>query len=286
MVRGAGIIRKRSRRYCTLLHLFCTPPLPIPNTVVTRNPVGYNNAELRTDFKAVGFSFIAVGSANAEVDLTKVSVTGYTEGTAGDVIIQMLDSSGNTIASYQWNDFDKKDKKTGETIHYEGWLDQDANDYIKEGDVVIPAGKGMWVYAPSEEWKILCNGQVFTAGQAVKLRSDFIMAANPYPCDIDLTTLFVSGYDKTSGTAGDVIIQMLDSSGNTIASYQWNDFDKKDKKSGQTVHYEGWLDQDANDYVKEGDVTIKANDGLWTYAPDDTWYLNFPGILDDAPKAE
>ena len=243
------------------------------------NPVGYNNAELRTDFKAVGLSFIAVGSADAEIDLTKVTVTGYTEGTAGDVEIQMLDSLGVSVATYQWNDYDKKDKKSGQTIHYEGWSDANDGSFIAEGDVIIPAGKGMWIHAPSAEWKIVCNGQVLTAGQAIKLCEDFTMAANPYPCSVDLTTLWVSGYEE--GTAGDVEIQMLDSLGVSEATYQWNDYDKKDKKSGQTIHYEGWSDANDGSFISEGDVVLQSNDGLWVHAPADTWYLNFPGILGD-----
>ena len=110
------------------------------------------------------------------------------------------------------------------------------------------------------------------------------MVANPYPCDVDLMATWISGYE--GNTSGDVNVQILDSVGIPAATYQWHDFDKKDKKTGQTVHYEGWYDADNGVYISEGDVTIKSNDAMWIYAPANTWYINFPGILDDAPKAE
>ena len=216
--------------------------------------------------------------------MTKVTVTGYEGNTSSDVVIQKLDSLGNAEATYLWHDYDKKDKKTGETIHYEGWYDQDNSVYIQDGEVIIPAGKGLWVSAPSSDWKLLCNGQVLTAGQAIQLRADFVMVANPYPIAVDLTALWVSGYE--GNTSSDVVIQKLDNLGNAEATYLWHDYDKKDKKTGETIHYEGWYDQDNGVYIAQGDMLINPNDGLWVSAPADTWYLNFPGILGDAPKAE
>ena len=102
------------------------------------NIVGYNNIALRYGGTVTGPNFISVGKD--KIDLTSFGVGGesYAPGeSAADVVIQVLKYNGSTEASYSWIDL------TGD--FEPGWYDSDSYDPIAEGDVLLPAGQGMWI---------------------------------------------------------------------------------------------------------------------------------------------
>ena len=84
---------------------------------------------------------------------------------------------------------------------------------------------------------------------------------------VDLQDLKVTGYDVEEGYADEeAYVQTLDAFGRTIASYYW--YDSKD--DGMY----GWYDGDG-EYV-EG-MTIAAGEGLYAYAPDDSFAIQSAG---------
>ena len=249
------------------------------------NPVGYNQTGLQNNFKAAGLSFISVGG-DAETDLMTVTVTGYGDtAQSGQVAIQTLDDMGFMSKTYQWHDYTKKDKKSGETIHYYGWYNLTDGKYVEDEEVIFPAGAGLWVQAYSEDIKLVCNGQVLTPAIAVRLQENFTMVGNPYPCDVNLTAMWVSGYTEAEAQSGQIACQTLDDMGFMSKTYQWHDYTKKDKKSGQTVHYYGWYNLTDGKYVEGDEIIVHAGDALWVQAPANPnpgstypYCLNFPEL--------
>ena len=222
---------------------------------------------MREGFKAQGACFIPV--SDATIDLTDVVVTGYDkeEGTDSDVYIQSLDAAGKQIEGsvYFWLDI-----VDGEDVYY-GWMNE-AGDFIKKGDAVFAPGDGVWVYAPSTEFKLQYSGQVSQSATAVALRKGFRLVSNPNPIGIDLTSISVEGYDKEEGTDSDVYIQSLDAAGKQVEGsvYFWLDI-----VDGEDVYY-GWMNE-GGDFIEEGDKILEMGETIWAYAPD-TWSVVIPGV--------
>ena len=236
-------------------------------TIESSNVVGYSTIDLREGFKAQGACFIPV--SDTTIDLTDVVVTGYDkeEGTDSDVYIQSLDAAGKQIEGsvYFWLDI-----VDGEDVYY-GWMNE-AGDFIEKGDAVFAPGDGVWVYAPSTEFKLQYSGQVSQSATAVALRKGFRLVSNPNPIGIDLTSISVEGYDKEEGTDSDVYIQSLDAAGKQVEGsvYFWLDI-----VDGEDVYY-GWMNE-GGDFIEEGDKILEMGETIWAYAPD-TWSVVIPGV--------
>lgn len=242
-------------------------------TRLKTNIVGYNTTATRLQGNAMGLSFVQIGGDN-DMDLTKLTVVGYAEKCSGEFQIQTLDSLGRTTAQYEWHDFDKKGS------HYFGWYDGRAGRYVLEGEVLFPAGKGLWVMATIEGLSLMCNGQVMTSAQTIPLQDNGSMVANPYPVDVPLLKMWASGYEDTGKSSGEIQLQTLDELGRTVAQYEWHDFTKKG------TSYYGWYDGRAGKYVMEEDkIVLKAGAAYWAMCKMEQgrqFYLNFPAILTDA----
>ncbi len=234
--------------------------------VESANVVGYAAGTLREGFKAAGAQFIPVSGST--VDLTDITVTGYdTEaGTVEEVSVQTLNKNGDMVNQYFWYDY-----VDGSDVYY-GWLDADSGDFVVEGDVTFAVGDGLWVDAPSADYKLQTAGQVMTSSAAITLREGFKMVANPTPVDVDLTAITVSGYDTEAGTVEEVSVQTLNKNGDMVNQYFWYDY-----VDGSDVYY-GWLDADSGDFISEGDVSVGAGSALWVDAPSTDYNLVLPGV--------
>ena len=231
--------------------------------VVSSDVVGYAQTDLRTGFTAAGSQFVAVGES---FDLNDLSGAGYdpADGTDGDVSVQTLDASGNAIDMYFWVDVTDGD----DVVH--GWFDGDGNP-VERGDVTLQVGDGLWVESSSDDFKLQSAGKVATADSQMSLRAGFKMVANGTPVSVDLTDIWVSGYDPEEGTDGDVSVQTLDASGNAVDMYFWVDV-----TDGDDVVY-GWFDGDGNE-ISEGDVSVAPGAGLWAESSASTFKINVPGV--------
>ena len=228
--------------------------------------MGYSNGDLREGFKAAGAQFVPVSGTT--IDLTDITVTGYNkeEGTAEEVSVQTLNKNGGMVDKYYW--YDAVD---GSDVYY-GWLNGATSEFVNPGEVLFNVGDGLWVDAPSSDFKLQSAGQVMSASAAVTLREGFKMVANPTPVAADLTEITVTGYDEVEGTAEEVSVQTLNKNGGMVDKYYWYD-----AVDGSDVYY-GWLDGATSEFVEEGDVEVGAGEALWVDAPSTDYKLVLPGV--------
>ena len=228
--------------------------------------VGYSNGDLREGFKAAGAQFVPVSGTT--IDLTDITVTGYDkeEGTEEEVSVQTLNKNGGREDLYLWYDV-----TDGSDVYY-GWLDADSGEFIAAGDVNLNVGDGLWVNAPSSEYKLQSSGQVMSASAIVTLREGFKMVGNSTPIAVDLTDITVTGYDEEEGTEEEASVQTLNKNGGREDLYLWYDV-----TDGSDVYY-GWLDADSGEFIEEGDVEVGAGEALWVNAPSTDFKLVLPGV--------
>lgn len=186
------------------------------------------------------------------LNIQEIKVVGYEGETAGDVAIQTLDSIGRVKDLYMWVDLPDDDIL--------GWLDI----YDEPVDVEFKPGEGLWINAPSSDYKIQTAGQVPTTNVSVALRDGFTMVVNPTPIDVNIQDISVEGYEGE--TAGDVAIQTLDTLGRVVDLYMWVDLPDDD--------IYGWLDI----YDEPVETTIAPGAGLWVSAPSSDYSIILPGV--------
>ena len=228
--------------------------------------MGYSNGDLREGFKAAGAQFVPV--SGTEIDLTEITVTGYDKeaGSEEEVFVQTLNKNGGREDLYLWYDV-----TDGDDVYY-GWLNFKTEEFITAGQVKLNVGDGLWVNAPSSDYKLQSAGQVMSASATVTLREGFKMVGNPTPVAVDLTDIFVTGYNPEDGTEEDVSVQTLNKNGGRDDLYLWYDV-----TDGDDVYY-GWLDFKTEEFVGEGEVEVGAGEALWTYAPNTSFSLVLPGV--------
>ena len=216
--------------------------------------------------KAAGAQFIPV--TGTKIDLTDITVTGYNkeDGTEEEVSVQTLNKNGDMVDKYYWYDI-----TDGDDVYY-GWLDLASGDFIEPGEVLFDVGDGLWVDAPSSDFKLQSAGQVMTAAATVTLREGFKMVGNPTPVAVDLTDITVTGYNEEDGTEEEVSVQTLNKNGDMVDKYYWYDV-----TDGDDVYY-GWLDLASGDFIEAGDVEIGAGEALWVDAPSTDFKLILPGV--------
>ena len=222
------------------------------------NVVGYAETGLRFGAKGIGASFVKVDAT--DVNLQDLKATGYAaeDGYADEeVYVQTLDAFGRTIASYYWYD--------SEEDGYYGWYDDNGN-YAE--DVILPAGEGLYGYAPDESFSIQSAGQVPTSDFSVTLRFGAKHVINSTPVDVNIQDVIVTGYAVEDGYADEeVYVQTLDAFGRTIASYYWYDSEEDG--------YYGWYD-DNGSFVNE--LIIAPGTSVYAYSPDNSFALVIPGV--------
>lgn len=222
--------------------------------IESQNIVGYAQSPLLEGFAARGASFIPV--SGGEYNLQDIVVTGYTGENVDTVNIQLLDTLGNTVATYYWADL----PDDGIT----GWLDE-AEELPQ--DVTLKPGDGLWINSTDASLSIQTSGQVSAADVSVVLEDGFKMVANPVPASINLQDITVTGY--TGENADTVNIQLLDELGNTSTTYYWADLPDDE--------ITGWLDAAEE---KPMDVTFDAGTALWIYSADSSLSVLFPTPLE------
>ena len=198
------------------------------------------------------------------MNLNDLKVVGYdpAEGCASTVYLQKLDESGYTVDDLIWEWVDVNDPDEG--VLY-GWY----SDAGEGSDEPLSQGEGVWVQAPSAEYKIEVSGQVYQLAFPIQLQAGFTMCANPVPAALNLNNATVSGYDPAEGCASTVYLQKLDASGYTVDDLIWEWVDVDDPDEG--VLY-GWY----SDAGEGSDEPLGVGEAVWVQAPSNAYYLNFP----------
>ena len=226
--------------------------------------VGYQNL----DSNASGATMMAPTFLNVNFSekctLADLSVTGYdapvydenrdrwSGGTAGKFYLQFLTSAGKMEIGYKWYDNGTKT----------GWYDSKGTAKVDASSIVIEAGKAVWCQGTG--LKLVTSGAVNITDVAFKSATSGATAmGNPFPVDLTLADLTVTGYDApvydenrdrwSGGTAGKFYLQFLTSAGKMEIGYKWYDNGTKT----------GWYDSKGTAKVDASQVSIQAGKGLW-----------------------
>ena len=194
-------------------------------------------------------AFVDVGVAEETIDLTKLVISG--EFVSDDVVIQTLTAAGLADKTYSYNKPRKGDWR---------WLDDD-NNTIEEGQVLFPAGTGLWI-AGVDNCTITTAGQVSTNDRVVPLVDGAVACGNSTAVPLDLLSIIPSG----EYVSDDIVIQTLTAAGLADKTYSFNKPRKGDWR---------WLDDD-NNTIEEGDVVFPAGAGLWVAGVEGA-FLTIPG---------
>ena len=218
--------------------------------------VGYNETGLREGGKGVGASFVNVGAPTTAIDLQDLKIVSNEEAIEGTVTASILDRAGRTVATYFWYDIPDE---------LYGWLD--ITDEFAEG-VKLQPGEALSFSAPDDTYAVKSAGEVPTTGIAVQLREGGKRVCNPTPVAIDINdedngVTITSNEEAIEGT---VTASILDRAGRTVSTYFWYDI------PGELY---GWLD--ITDEFAEG-VIMQPGESMSFSAPDNTYYVNFPGV--------
>ena len=218
--------------------------------ITSANIVGYAGTQLDDDwgFVLAGSQFVNIGGSQVFRlgDVKPVASTDYVVGN-GDVEIQTLTSGGGTESAYKWNG--------SKWVNLAGGADA--------SDVMIPAGKGLWVANSVDPEDAIVTfqtaGEVGTADIVARLDDDwgFVAIANGFPVPFKLGQISLEPTEDYSIGNGDVEIQTLTSGGATEKAYKWTGAKWVNLGTGE----------DAND------VVIPAGKGLWvanSVDPEDT----------------
>ena len=228
------------------------------------NVVGYAQTDLLSNGLAKGAGVTFVNVDNTDLTLKDLTITGY-----GDYYIdagiyaKKLNGYGVGGTAYYWFDID--DPEVG-TLY--GWYnDEGGEDYNSEE---LPAGEGIWIYSPSQEFKVQSAGQVPVAPVSVALRSNGLakMVANPMPTTLTLGDVTVTGYGDYYIDAG-IYAKKLNGYGVGGTAYYWFDID--DPEVG-TLY--GWYNDEGG--VEYNAVEVAPGEGLWIYSPSSAYSVVFP----------
>lgn len=211
----------------------------------TATVVGYAETALQKNGSMVCPQFLNIGT-NTAVPLQSIIPTG--EDTSDNVQIQALDAYGYTVASYDWNDWANSSAC---------WVDA---DYAPVEGVSFAPGQAVWVMGSSSNQSLQSSGQVGASDVVVNLQKNGTLLGNPFPVAINLQDIIAQGEDASDN----VQIQILDSYGYTVYSYDWNDWANNSAC---------WVDAD---YAPINGVEISAGQGLWVMGSSTSQSIRFP----------
>ncbi len=179
-----------------------------------------------------------------------------------DIVIKTLDMYGKATNEYTWDpDWSNEDATKG------AWLviDADGNE-TKATGVTFAGGTGLWVLGVTGAG-LQTSGIVSKNDIAVSLRVGSTATGNPFPVDLSLEEIVVTG----SVSYNDVVIKTLDMYGKATAEYTWDpDWSNENNTNG------AWLVIDAEgNETKATGVSFAGGEGLWVLGVENAG-LQFP----------
>ena len=266
-------IHKSTSFHCTCRHYCNTAYVgycPQQGHFDYRLVVGYAKNNMTDGFKAVSTMFTGVGTVvNGQkgIYISQLVVEGadtFTDKGGNIVQIQLLDGnggSGDRVYGYH-----KGEATSGRGSYPEGdgWYNAGKEKLIGNKDIFLPEGMGLWVNGKSASFKIQSSGEVELDTVQKDLTSAFCLIANPYPTDIKISQIEITGADTFTDKGGNVVqIQILDengSSGDRVYGYH-----KGEATSGRGSYPDGdgWYNAGKEKLVGDKDITIPAGTAMW-----------------------
>jgi len=202
----------------------------------------------------------------------------------GNVVqIQVLDSNG--AAGSRVYGYHKGEPTTGRGSYPEGdgWYNNNREKLVGTKDIFIPLGVGLWVNGKNEKYKIQSSGEVERSSVQNELNSMFSMIANPYPVDVKLSQIEVSGADTFTDKGGNVVqVQILDENG--AAGSRVYGYHKGEPTTGRGSYPEGdgWYNNNREKLVGAKDVVIPAGTAMWVNGRSADYKLTVVTPFEDA----
>lgn len=94
------------------------------------------------------------------------------------------------------------------------------------------------------------------------------MVGNNTPIRVDLTSIYVSGYEGDNGD--EVYAQTLDPLGIGGVNYAWYDIEEDGLY--------GWYNTDTGDAAVKGELVLEPGEALWVNSTSDAYSLILPGV--------
>ena len=193
------------------------------------------------------------------------------------VEIQLLKPNGSTdkVYGYHKGDTNRSFKNKGD-----GWFNDSNERCVDDKDVFIPLGQGLWVNGKSVNYKFVSSGEVEQDTVQDDLTANFRMLSNPYPTDIKISQIEVTGDDEFSVSKDNIVeIQLLKPNGSTdkVYGYHKGDTNRSFKNKG-----DGWFNDSNERCVDDKDVTIPAGTAMWVNGKSADYKLKIVTPFEDA----
>lgn len=244
-----------------ILHIAITITTHLYCTLRHKKVVGYQTAATESIGNTMGGgTFVSVG-ANTSFTLSDLTVSGYNaeDGAWGEFMLQVLDNAGFVAIDeetgkkkvYCWQD--------NEDYENPCWTDSDGEEW-DAASVSFDAGQGFWILGNG--FTIQYAGQVYR--EDLPLNTEAIgntALSNPFPAEITLANISVSGYNAEDGAWGECMLQILDNAG--FVAIDENTGKKKTYCWQDNEDYETacWTDSDGEEWPDT--ITFAAGQGFW-----------------------
>ena len=179
---------------------------------------------------------------------------------------------------YWWDTPAGVDRKGNPYPAIKGWYDLDEEGCYD--DVPLAPGEGLWMTMPSDEFKVVSNGEVLNDTLPVELVRGNQLCPNPTPIALTLGQVKMTGdYDPEDGYEETQVycckLNIYGVSGTLM--YWWDTPAGVDRKGNPYPAIIGWYDLDEEGSYN--DVEIKVGESLWMTVPSDNWMVTWPNPL-------
>lgn len=245
--------------------------------------MGYANNELSDNFKAVSAMFNGVGTivdGQKGIYISQIEVVGddtFTVSKDNVVQIQFLKPNGALDKAYGYHkgDTNRSFKNKGD-----GWFNSSNELCADDKDVFIPLGQGLWVNGKSASYKFKSSGEVEQDTVQDDLTASFRMLSNPYPTDIKISQIEVTGDETFTVSKDNVVqIQFLKPNGSLDKAFGYHKGDTNRSFKGKG---DGWFNS-SNELCKDDkDITIPAGTAVWVNGKSADYKLKIVTPFEDA----
>ncbi len=195
-------------------------------------------------------SFLNVSlNANQKFKLSDLKVSGYTaeEGSWGSFKLSVLDNAGRETAEYFWWDYDG--------YYTPGWYDINGETKYDDSTIEFEAGQAFWTQGAG--LNVVGSGLVNTETVICKTAggTSRVAIGNPFPVELKLSNIYVTGYTAEEGSWGSFKLAVLDTAGRESAEYFWWDY--------EGYYLAGWYDINGETQYDAEKIPVPVGQGFW-----------------------
>ena len=220
--------------------------------IVSSSVVGYQEFALNDGYGMTAATFEPINGNS--INLQSLIPSGSGVGGYGDVVIQVMDSTGSWNGEYAWYTMDGAGME-------DGWYDTEMN----LATATIAYKQGLFVQAGAGV-KLTYSGAVKQGTVETDVPNGYSMSGNATPVALNIQSIKPTG--SGVGGYGDVVIQTMNAEGSWDGEYAWYTMDGAGME-------DGWYDTEMN----LAERSIAAGEGIFLQASADGVKLQYPGAL-------